>query len=356
MSPSAIEASDAIEAELDSFLDERIYEYNIQETGFDDGRPFSGVIRDEARNVVAAGNGHTGGGCCHVADLWVKESLRRRGHRARPDTRSTHDPTEASLEPAKTRLAVLNNIRWYEAMFDAHDLAHETDGSVWLSQAHPPAFHSNLVVRSPAVSQTELQAYAAGLEKEPRPPGWSLKDSFARFDLTTCGFAQLFEAQWIWRDPGKPRADAPSAELEWMRVSTATELQAWEAAWWGDLPNASAGRVNRQFPDGLLSSHEHLFLAGKLDGRVVAGGIANGSPGVVGISNLFSPAPFAQEAWDAIAAHVAAAFPNTPLVGYERGADLERACRAGFEPVGSLRVWCRTPGSNGAAHDGRSDT
>jgi hypothetical protein len=32
-------------------------------------------------------------------------------------------------------------------------------------------------------------------------------------------------------------------------------------------------------------------------------------------------------------------FPGLPLVGYERGDDLERARRVGFEEVGPLRVW-----------------
>jgi len=80
MPPRAIEPSDAVESELNAFLDERIYEFNIEATGFNDGRPLSAVIRDEAGNVVAAINGHTWGGCCHVAHLWVSDSCRRQGY------------------------------------------------------------------------------------------------------------------------------------------------------------------------------------------------------------------------------------------------------------------------------------
>jgi ribosomal protein S18 acetylase RimI-like enzyme len=80
MQPSAIEPSEAVEDELNSFVDARIYEFNIQATGFDDGKPFSGVVRDEGKNIVAAVNGHTWGGCCHVAHLWVAESQRRQGY------------------------------------------------------------------------------------------------------------------------------------------------------------------------------------------------------------------------------------------------------------------------------------
>jgi ribosomal protein S18 acetylase RimI-like enzyme len=80
VNPLIVEPNSEFEAALNSFLDERIYEFNIQATGFKDGRPFAGVVRDEADNIVAAVNGHTWGGCCHVVNLWVHESMRRQGH------------------------------------------------------------------------------------------------------------------------------------------------------------------------------------------------------------------------------------------------------------------------------------
>ena len=79
MNPYIIEPSSEAEAELNSFLDERIYEFNVQNTGFRDGRAFSSVIKDEFDNVIAAINGHTWGGCCHIVHLWVHESRRRHG-------------------------------------------------------------------------------------------------------------------------------------------------------------------------------------------------------------------------------------------------------------------------------------
>jgi len=266
--------------------------------------------------------------------------------------RRTNPHWEAYLEPSRTQLAVLNNVRWYEAMFDAHGLTNEVDRMVWLSHEYPPPFHSNLVVLSPATSRTDIESYVYELEKMPRPPGWSLKDSFACLDLSSCGFAQLFEAQWMWRDPLEPGSRAAPTRLDWARVATGSELTAWENGWWGDARNESASRVNRQFPDRLLASHEHIFVAGRLDGRVLAGGIANCSPGVVGISNVFSPSAFAQETWSAITSCVCAAFPNTPLVGYERGTNLQLARGAGFTPIGPLRVWCRAAGTVGCSRAG----
>jgi ribosomal protein S18 acetylase RimI-like enzyme len=74
-----VEPSGEVEAVLDAFLDERIYEFNMQATGLCDGKPFVGVIKDDSVAIVAAINGHTWGGCCYVAHLWVHESYRRQG-------------------------------------------------------------------------------------------------------------------------------------------------------------------------------------------------------------------------------------------------------------------------------------
>jgi hypothetical protein len=245
------------------------------------------------------------------------------------------------MQPSRVELAVLNSTRWYEAIFKAHGLACEVDGRVWLSHQTPPLFHSNLVVVSPSTSQAEIEAYVSDLSKVPRSGGWSLKDSYACLDLTALGFTQLFQAEWVWRDARQAVAPETESALAWTQVKTATELLEWEDAWSGDVRNESAPRKVRQFPAQLLASPDHTFIAGRLCGQIVAGGIANRSPGVVGVSNLFSPPALSEDAWRALVTCVCAAFPNVPLVGYERGADLQRAQGVGFVPLGALRVWCR---------------
>jgi GNAT superfamily N-acetyltransferase len=64
--------------ELEAFLVERIYEFNAQATGYFDGRLVGRSLRNDAGEVIAAFNGHTWGGCCVVAHLWVHQS--HRGH------------------------------------------------------------------------------------------------------------------------------------------------------------------------------------------------------------------------------------------------------------------------------------
>ena len=73
------------------------------------------------------------------------------------------------------------------------------------------------------------------------------------------------------------------------------------------------------------------------DVLIVGGGIINGGAEVVGLSNLFGSA--VDMVWRNLAAMAGEIFPGLPLVGYESGQELAAAKLAGFETVGSLRVW-----------------
>lgn len=65
--------------ELESFLADRIYEFNSQATGYFDGKVLAGSIRDDAGRVIAGFSGHTWGGCCYVSHVWVHEQHRGQG-------------------------------------------------------------------------------------------------------------------------------------------------------------------------------------------------------------------------------------------------------------------------------------
>ena len=52
-----------------------------------------------------------------------------------------------------------------------------------------------------------------------------MKDSFARLDLHRHGFRLLFEARWLWREPGSPLP--PAAALDWRVVDDPEALDAW---------------------------------------------------------------------------------------------------------------------------------
>ena len=62
-----------------SFLEDRINEFNIAATGFDDGELLSIFVRDEKGEITAGIYGWTWGGACEIRSLWVHENLRGQG-------------------------------------------------------------------------------------------------------------------------------------------------------------------------------------------------------------------------------------------------------------------------------------
>jgi GNAT superfamily N-acetyltransferase len=61
------------------FLEDRLYDYNVEQTGLDDGKWLSIFVRDEKGEIVAGLHGWTWCGACRVQTLWVHKDLRHQG-------------------------------------------------------------------------------------------------------------------------------------------------------------------------------------------------------------------------------------------------------------------------------------
>ena len=61
-------------------LDDRLYEYNVKQTGADDGKWLTIFVRDDAGEIVAGLHAWTWCDACKVERLWVREDLRRLGY------------------------------------------------------------------------------------------------------------------------------------------------------------------------------------------------------------------------------------------------------------------------------------
>ncbi|MFJ8015959.1 hypothetical protein [Streptomyces sp. NPDC096339] len=238
----------------------------------------------------------------------------------------TTDDLDTPLRPA-----VLNNALFCHAVCRAHGLpADFDDESLWLSTSRTPPLYPDAVTLGPGAPEEGLLR-----RMDTDSPGCSVKDSFADLDLEGDGFEVLFDAQWIHRPAGAPTAGAPSSGLEWSEVAGGGELALWEAAWDGE---ESTGLFRP-----VLLGEEIAFLAGRRDGRIVAGAALNLAAGVVGVSNLFAHDDADTDAaWTGALAAAAARWPGRDVVGYESGDDLATAVRHGFTPIGPLRVWLRT--------------
>jgi N-acetylglutamate synthase-like GNAT family acetyltransferase len=73
------EINETVDPKDVQFLDDRIYEFNAEQTGISDARLLSIILRDEQNAIFAGLYGWTWGKCCEVRILWVDEHRRRRG-------------------------------------------------------------------------------------------------------------------------------------------------------------------------------------------------------------------------------------------------------------------------------------
>ncbi|MFG2769026.1 hypothetical protein [Streptomyces sp. NPDC048350] len=228
--------------------------------------------------------------------------------------------------------AARNNAEWCEAMCRAHGRPGTFGPRAWTNGRRTPLYYPDAVTLTADASVRDV---LDGVDRG--APGASVKDSFARLDLSAEGFRPLFEARWIHR-PGwfpAPEVGVP-AGTSWRAVRDPDELVAWAMAWsGGDADEAGLFRAE------LLADATTKIVAGyAADGRIAGGAVLSDNGRVTGVSNLFAtegtdPA----ETW---AGCLSLVDDGSPVVGYESGDDLPPALATGFEELGPLRVWLAT--------------
>jgi hypothetical protein len=244
---------------------------------------------------------------------------------------------------SKVELAALNNALWCDTVCRAHGVPGDVRPTVWLNTNVPPPYHSNLVVISSLATQAEIDEHVRHLSVRSLSPTWSLKDSFFNLDMAPHGFGVLFAAHWIWLDADRVAEKAMAATARCVRITSASALASWEACWRGDTGHQQAATGLRQFPDALLRDGNIAFMACVQGEHIVAVGIANRTPGVIGLSNVVVNAEDRGAAWSSLAGLAGRLFPGFPMVGYERDDKLRAAEAVGFQTIGPLRVWMRKP-------------
>lgn len=220
-------------------------------------------------------------------------------------------------------LAVRENATWCDLVCRLHRFTPEGDARLWWSARRTPDLFPDAVTLVPDLPVLDVLGRIAD------SPGASVKDSFATLDLTDQGWTVRFEATWIARPPGVG-ADADVAV-----TFTVVREKLLFAAWC-----RACGGPEGVLPAGLRRAPGVTVLGRDGDGAPPAGAILHrteiGGTPVVGLWNAFGDGP-------AVAAAASDRFPDSWVVGYEVGAELERALAAGFVAVGPLRVWHREP-------------
>ena len=228
------------------------------------------------------------------------------------------------------RMAARNNAEWCDAFCRTHGIAGRFRAESWSTSVRTPPLYPDAVTLLPGV---EVEHLLCGID---RSEGCSVKDSFADLDLTAAGFRPLFQAEWLHQASGNARAASCRG---WSTLTTEQQLGEWESTW--------AGRTEASgvFRPALLVDETIRVLARYDGGRIVAGGVANRSATVIGLSNVFDAAGDVESAWLGGAAAAKAVWGQMPVVGYDSGASLDAARQAGFDSIGDLVVWLKAPSS-----------
>ncbi|GLV58111.1 hypothetical protein KDH_49450 [Dictyobacter sp. S3.2.2.5] len=235
------------------------------------------------------------------------------------------------------QLAVNNNAIWCETVCRSHNIPGEFHETFWMIKHQAPTYYPNLITLSPAENLDLHQDPLAAFLSEQNDYTISIKDSFADLDLDPFGFHSLFEAQWIiLRSDSMTVPNQPSTELAWKRITEEKELLGWETAW-----SQTELTQNHIFQAPLLHDANICIMAAYQDNHIVAGAIANKTPGVVGVSNVFTPEQDAEQYWQGLLALISNQHPGLPIVGYEQDESLALAIRVGFTILGPLRVWLK---------------
>jgi len=233
--------------------------------------------------------------------------------------------TAATLVDAAAR----NNALWCDAVCRTHGRPGSFDALLWATRLGAPRLYPDAVtLAGPASARAQYAAIAALIDGG-RPGGWAIKDSHAALDLSSLGFRPLFDARWIACHLATARG--VTTTLTWRAVADSLDLAAWNAAWGDDAP----------FRPPLLAEDGVILLGAHHGAALVGGAILNHGASVVGLSNVFALPAWRDAVWRDVPVQASSLFDADMLVGYESGADLDRAIAGGFEDIGPLRVWLR---------------
>jgi N-acetylglutamate synthase-like GNAT family acetyltransferase len=58
------------------FLEERLYDYNVEQTGLDNGKIYAFFVRNDQQQILAGVAGWMWGDSCYIRSLWVHKDLR----------------------------------------------------------------------------------------------------------------------------------------------------------------------------------------------------------------------------------------------------------------------------------------
>lgn len=183
------------------------------------------------------------------------------------------------MENGVVEMAAYNNAIWCDAVCSTHSGPGEFAPDHWLNRHGVPEYYPDFVTLTGAVDAGRQTDALAALVRDAPDRSLSVKDSFDCLDLSTLGFASLFDAEWLLApDPEALGSEEPS-DVRWVSITDDANLTRWEQAWRSD----AAGGKPRMFRPNLLSELGIRFVYGLVEDVPVGGGILSATRDVTGL-------------------------------------------------------------------------
>jgi hypothetical protein len=230
-------------------------------------------------------------------------------------------------------LGVDASVRWHDAWVRTFGLRTALDADTWrvLDPGAPP-FYFTAITRRPEAPPEALAA-AHG----------TVCDGWAELDLEPLGFEPRGGEPWFYWPAGSLPPAEPPPELELVRVTTAEEIEEFEAVSVHGFGNEDEEvAVGSAHPAAILAEPRMTCWIGRVDGRAVAAAISFDTGRAIGVFGVTTVASARRRGYGSAITR-AAVLPESGLPAVlspsPEAESLYR--RLGFRAVGELRKWWR---------------
>jgi hypothetical protein len=233
----------------------------------------------------------------------------------------------------EAELAVDASVGWHDSWVRAFGLRTETDADAWrvLEPGAPPFYFSAITRRREAPPQALATAHGTVCD------GWAL------LDLGPLGFEPRGGEPWYFRPAGQLGPEETPEGLELLRVTTAEEIEEFEAVSLRGFGNEEDEVVvGSAHPAAILSDERMTCWIGRAGGRPVAAAMSFHTGRAIGVFGVTTVASARRRGYGTAITR-AAILPDSGLPAVlSPSPEAERLYRRlGFRPVGELRKWWR---------------
>lgn len=221
---------------------------------------------------------------------------------------------------------------WHSAWLTALGLRSGADAAAWRALDRPPHIYFSAITLRPD-TPAEAVADAAG----------AVCDSWQAIDLEQSGFRDWRHEPWFLCAGPAPSGNELPPELEILRVTTAQEVEEFEAVSVRGFENEAAtiepGTIH---PPAILDEPRMALWLGRVEGKPVGAAMSYRTDEAVGIFGVTTIASVRRRGYGSALTRAAmlvdSGLPSI-LAPSPEGEGVYR--RLGFERVGELRIWSR---------------